>query len=124
MAKFALIMGAVYGLLAVVLGAFGAHALGEALTDRMQSVWHTAEQYQFYHALALIALGLFTRISPADTLTTAAIFFFTAGTLIFSGSLYLLAISGVHWLGVITPVGGTVLIIGWALLLVAACVRL
>lgn len=124
MAKYALAIGAFYGLLAVVLGAFGSHALGDTLSERMLSIWRTAEQYQFYHALALIALGLLIRQGIGGALTTAAVVSLALGVFIFSGSLYLLATTGVRWLGAITPIGGTVLIIGWVLFLLTALIRL
>lgn len=123
MAKFALAIGTFYGLLAVLLGAFGSHALDNMLSDRMLSIWRTAEQYQFYHALALIALGLLIRQGTGGALTTAAVISFALGVLVFSGSLYLLAATGTRWLGAITPIGGTVLIIGWVLFLLTALIR-
>ncbi|NNC24005.1 DUF423 domain-containing protein [Salinisphaera sp. USBA-960] len=123
MAQAALIIGGLYGLLAVVLGAFGAHALGDTLTTRMQSIWHTAEQYQFYHALALLLLGVLARLGMAGGLTNAAVVCFALGTLVFSGSLYVLAITNVSQLGAVTPIGGVLLIIGWALFIAAVLMR-
>lgn len=117
--RITLIVAALYGGLAVCLGAFGAHALASHLSDKMQAVWHTAEQYQFYHALALLALGLLMRTGLNGPAMTMAAWCFIAGTLIFSGSLYLLAGSGIRVLGAITPVGGVLLIVGWLALLVA-----
>ena len=118
MIRLTLVFAALYGGLAVCLGAFGAHALSAHLSERMQAVWHTAEQYQFYHALTLLALGLLMRSGLAGTAITTAAWCFIAGTLIFSGSLYLLAGSGVKILGAVTPIGGVLLIIGWIALLV------
>lgn len=120
MAHFALLAAAVYGLLGVVFGAFGAHALSARLSQEMQSVWHTAVEYQFYHALALLALGILLRMSPSSAWLSAAALCFCAGVLVFSGSLYGLALSGIRWLGAITPVGGLLLIAGWLCLLVAS----
>src|SRR5699024_7880620 len=94
MIRLTLIVGAIYGGLAVCLGAFGAHALSSRLSAEMQTVWHTAEQYQFYHALGLLALGLLMRAGFTCAAMTTAAWCFIAGTLIFSGSLYLLAGSG------------------------------
>lgn len=119
MARFALIAGSSYGLLAVILGAFGAHALAQRLSSEMQAIWHTAEQYQFYHALALLAIGLLARQGLAGSAMTIAAWSFTTGILIFSGSLYVLAFSGVRMLGAITPIGGVLLIVGWVALIVA-----
>lgn len=118
MMRFALAAGSLYGLLAVCLGAFGAHALSSRLSDNMQAIWHTAEQYQFYHALALLAVGLLLRQGLAGTSMNIAALCFTIGTLIFSGSLYVLAFTGVKILGAITPIGGVLLIAGWIALLV------
>lgn len=118
MMRFTLIAAGVYGLLAVCLGAFGAHALSTRLSDHMQAIWHTAEQYQFYHALALLAVGVLMRQGLAGASMNTAALCFTIGTLIFSGSLYVLAFSGVKILGAITPIGGVLLIAGWIALLI------
>lgn len=118
MIRFTLLAAAVYGGLAVCLGAFGAHALAAHLSAKMQAVWHTAEQYQFYHALALLALGLLMRTGVVGAAITTAAWCFITGTLIFSGSLYVLAGSGVKILGAVTPIGGVLLIAGWIALAV------
>lgn len=118
MIRLTLTFAAIYGGLAVCLGAFGAHALSSYLSERMQTIWHTAEQYQFYHALALLALGLLMRTGMTGAALTTAAWCFIIGTLVFSGSLYWLAGSGVKILGAITPIGGVLLIIGWIALLV------
>lgn len=118
MTQFALAVGSLYGLIGVLLGAFGAHALSDRLPAEMQAVWHTAVQYQFYHALALLAAGLLARQGLAGAGLATATVCFALGTVIFSGSLYTLALTGVRWLGAITPIGGVLLIIGWAALLV------
>lgn len=120
MIRLALVVGALYGALAVCLGAFGAHALESRLSGKMLAIWHTAEQYQFYHALALLALALLMRTGVTGAAMTTAVWCFVIGTLIFSGSLYLLAGSGVKILGAITPIGGVLLIIGWIALLAGA----
>ena len=119
MTRFVLVAGALYGGLAVMLGAFGAHALSARLTAEMQAVWHTAEQYQFYHALALLAVGVLARQGLTGAATGVAGLCFAAGVLIFSGSLYVLALTGVRWIGAITPFGGVLLIVGWMALVVA-----
>lgn len=117
MPQFVLAAAAVYGLLGVILGAFGAHALSARLTQDMQAIWHTAVEYQFYHALALLGLGILLRMLGANAWWHAAGWCFAAGILVFSGSLYTLALSGVRWWGAITPIGGLLLIAGWATLL-------
>lgn len=118
MAKLWLILGAGYGLLGVLLGAFGAHALRARLSADMLRVWDTAVQYQFWHALALLAVGLLALRWEGAWLTTAG-GAFALGVLVFSGSLYALALSGVRGLGAVTPVGGLLLMAGWLFLLVA-----
>ncbi|ERJ19561.1 Putative membrane protein [Salinisphaera shabanensis E1L3A] len=117
MTQFALAAGSLYGLIGVLLGAFGAHALASKLSADLQAIWHTAVQYQFYHALALLAVGLLARQGMAGASMMTATVCFALGTLIFSGSLYVLAFSGIRWLGAITPIGGVLLIVGWAALL-------
>lgn len=103
--------GAALGGLAVMLGAFGAHALREAIGVQALGWWETAVQYQMWHALAVLALGLsglqWARL-PAWLLT--------AGALVFSATLYAMALGGPHWLGAVTPFGGLAMICGWALL--------
>ena len=111
MSQFALAAGSLYGLIGVLFGAFGAHALASRLPADLQAIWHTAVQYQFYHALALLLVGLLARQAGAGAVTAGWILF--AGTLVFSGSLYALVLSGQKWLGAITPLGGTALIVGW-----------
>lgn len=111
--------GAWLMLLGVGAGAFGAHGLRSRLTPEMLSVWETAVRYQIYHALALLALaGVFDRLPPGAVSTSGWCFF--SGVLIFSGSLYALSLSGLRWLGAITPVGGLLFLAGWALLIVNA----
>ena len=119
MTQFALAAGSLYGLIGVLLGAFGAHALSSRLSADMQAIWHTAVQYQFYHAFALLAVGVLARQGLAGASLATATICFALGTLIFSGSLYVLALSGVRWLGAITPFGGVLLIVAWIALLLA-----
>lgn len=115
-AKLWLALGAAYGFLAVGLGAFGAHALKARLTPDLLAVWRTAVEYHFYHALALLAVGLLARqLPPSGALNTSGVCF-ALGVLLFSGSLYALALSGVRVLGAITPLGGVLFLIGWACL--------
>lgn len=105
------------GLLAVVLGAFGAHALRAQLDPRAMGIYETAVQYHFAHSLALLAVGLLYRTAVSPRLLGFAGLAFSTGLLLFSGSLYLLAVTGIRWLGAITPLGGLAFIAGWSLLL-------
>jgi uncharacterized membrane protein YgdD (TMEM256/DUF423 family) len=121
MEKLFLTAGAVWGGLAVALGAFGAHALKASLTAAGRfDTFETAVRYQMYHALALLVVGLLLRQLPdaARPLTWAG-WGFLLGSLIFSGSLYLLCFTGARWWGAVAPIGGTLMLLGWAALLVA-----
>lgn len=111
--------GAILCGLGVVLGAFGAHGLRERLTEEMLVVFETGVRYHFIHALALFVVAWAASRWPGP-LVGAAGWLFVAGIAIFSGSLYVLSISGIRWLGAITPIGGLCMIAGWALLAVAA----
>lgn len=119
MARLWLGLAAISGFLAVALGAFGAHALKTRLTPEMLAVWRTGVDYQFYHALALLLLGMLARQTPSGTLDLAG-GCFAAGIVLFSGSLYALALSEVRVLGAITPFGGLLFLAGWLLLGYAA----
>ncbi|WP_101675730.1 DUF423 domain-containing protein [Alloalcanivorax mobilis] len=119
--KYLLVLGALNGALAVILGAFGAHGLKSRVDAAMLEVWSTASQYHFYHALALLLVGLLARQLGATGLVTAGWILF-AGMLVFSGSLYVLVLSGQKWLGAVTPLGGLALIVGW-LWLAATLIR-
>lgn len=120
MAKALLLTAALSGLTAVALGAFGAHGLKARLGVDMLAVYQTGVQYHFYHTLALLAVALLSLQAPQQALLKWSGGLFIAGILIFSGSLYLLALSGVRWLGAITPIGGVAFIGGWLLLAIAA----
>ena len=100
-----------------ILGAFGAHGLRERLTPEMLVVFETGVRYHLIHGLGLLAIAWAASRWP-DTYVNIAGNLFVAGILIFSGSLYVLAITGIRWLGAITPIGGVCLIIGWGLLAV------
>lgn len=113
------IAGAILAFLAVGAGAFGAHALRARVAPDLLEVFETGARYNMYHALALLAAGWAAGQWPG-ALSTAAGWLFIAGTLIFSGSLYLLALTGVRWLGAITPIGGVAFLAGWACLALAA----
>lgn len=120
MAKLFLTLGSVSALFAVVLGAFGAHALKARLEPAALAIFETASQYHFYHSLALLAVGLVALSQPQAGLLRFSGWLFFAGILVFSGSLYVLSVSGVRWLGAITPLGGLSFIAGWACLAVAS----
>jgi uncharacterized membrane protein YgdD (TMEM256/DUF423 family) len=113
--------GALLALLAVMLGAFGAHALKSSLDSYALSIFETAARYQMTHAIALLIVGVTGMIGVLEQrwLNWAALAF-GAGIIFFCGSLYLLAFSGVKWLGAITPLGGLMLMSGWLLLSIAA----
>jgi uncharacterized membrane protein YgdD (TMEM256/DUF423 family) len=114
--KTLLILGAINGALAVMLGAFGAHGLKARVEESLLHTWATASDYHFYHALALLLVGLLAKqFNEAASLIAAGWVLF-AGMLIFSGSLYTLVLSGQRWLGAITPIGGVLLIVGWLML--------
>ncbi len=102
-------------LLGVVLGAFAAHGLKARLSEHSLAVFQTGVHYQFLHSLALLFLGLAYRLGIADPLLKAAGICFIIGILFFSGSLYWLANGGPRWLGPITPIGGTLFLVGWFL---------
>jgi uncharacterized membrane protein YgdD (TMEM256/DUF423 family) len=119
-ARFFLISGALSAALAVVLGAFGAHGLRGRLPADLLAIYQTGCQYHVYHALGLLAVGLLGLHLPASTALRASGWLMLAGTLLFSGSLYLLAVTGQRWLGAITPLGGVAFIGAWLLLAWAA----
>jgi uncharacterized membrane protein YgdD (TMEM256/DUF423 family) len=117
-ARLFLAIGATYGFLGVALGAFGAHALRARLAPDLLAVYHTGVEYQFYHAFALLVVGLLMSVRPAAALKIAG-WCFAGGVLLFSGSLYVFVVSGVRGLGVVTPVGGLLFMVGWGALLVS-----
>jgi uncharacterized membrane protein YgdD (TMEM256/DUF423 family) len=130
--KLWLLLGALLGCLAVALGAFGAHGLETALESQRQMAsglseaeiakklanWETAARYQMYHALALVGVGLLASRRCGRAINLAGVAF-TLGTLIFSGCLYALVLTGHKWLGAVVPLGGAFLIVGWICLAVA-----
>lgn len=116
MKRTALFIGASAGMLGVIAGAFGAHGLRHHVSPEMLGVWHTAAEYQMYHALALLVISRMERGGA----TAAAMWFFTAGIVFFSGSLYAMVLTNFRGLGTITPIGGVCFIIGWALLALSA----
>jgi uncharacterized membrane protein YgdD (TMEM256/DUF423 family) len=112
-------LGAASGFVAVAAGAFGAHALRARLGPDLLAVFETAARYQMYHALALLAVAWVAARWPGPLAAWAG-WLFVGGTLLFSGSLYALALSGVRWLGAITPLGGAAFLAGWICLALAA----
>jgi uncharacterized membrane protein YgdD (TMEM256/DUF423 family) len=115
-----LLIGAIAALVGVALGAFGAHGLRGRLSPEMLQVFETGVRYHMYHALALVAAALAGANLPGSRLVTSAGWLFAAGIVLFSGSLYALAISGIRVLGAVTPFGGLAFILGWACLALAA----
>jgi uncharacterized membrane protein YgdD (TMEM256/DUF423 family) len=118
-AKIWLMLGSVGMLLAVVMGAFGAHALKKVLAPDLMAVYETAVHYHVYHALGLLALGLLALHLPSMALLRWSGVLMAAGLVLFSGSLYALSLSGLRWLGVITPIGGAAFLAAWLLFAVA-----
>ena len=119
MTKIFVLAAAIFGSLGVAAGAFGAHGLEDRLTPDALEIWKTAATYQMYHALALLGAAWLAHEVPSTATTTAG-WCFIGGILVFSGSLYLLALTGVGKLGAITPFGGLALIAGWIAIFVAA----
>jgi uncharacterized membrane protein YgdD (TMEM256/DUF423 family) len=130
-ASFWLRVGAIWGFLAVAMGSFGAHGLRERFeslgslpgglsTERLQANFQTGTQYQMYCAFALLAVGLMAQSGRSGTSLDVAGWLFLLGSLVFSGSLYILCITGEKWLGMITPIGGVAMLAGWIALAVAA----
>lgn len=114
-----IVIGAVSAFVSVAAGAFGAHALKARLTPDMLTIFETGNRYQMYHSLGLIAVGLFAAHRPSGLLNGAG-WAMLVGILVFSGSLYALALSGVRALGAITPIGGMGFLVGWVLFALAA----
>lgn len=115
-------IGALLGFAAVAAGAFGAHGLRNRLSPDMLNVFEIAVRYQMYHALALLAVSWFATRVPGGAVQLAG-WFFLAGVVVFSGTLYLLTLTGARWLGAVTPLGGLALLAGWACLIWAAFAR-
>lgn len=118
--KIFMLLGAFAAALAVALGAFGAHALKARLAPDLLVVYQTAVQYHFYHALGLVLVGLALVHWPDSAWAKLSGWIMLAGIVLFSGSLYLLTLTGQRWLGAITPVGGVAFIAAWVLFAVGA----
>ena len=108
-------IGSVFAFLAVGLGAFGAHALQGSFSAGMADVYETGVRYQFYHALGLLAVAYAVERWPTSAAPLAG-WLFVVGIVLFSGSLYLLSLTGVRVLGIVTPFGGLAFLAGWAIL--------
>ena len=119
MARLFLVAGAVLAALGVAMGAFGAHALKSMLSAERLAVYHTAVQYHIGHALGLLLVGVLANQGSANTLMNVSGWLMLAGVVVFSGSLYTLTLTGVRWLGMVTPVGGVALIAAWVTLAIA-----
>lgn len=118
MAKLFLVSASLSGFFAVALGAFGAHGLKNKLSPEMLNVYQTAVQYHFYHTFALALVGLLCLHMSDTALLRVSGYGFMAGMVLFCGSLYLLSITGMSWLGPITPIGGLAFLIAWLTLAV------
>lgn len=118
MANLFISLAAFCAMLAVAFGAFGAHALKGRLDTYALGVFETAVQYHFMHSLALLAVGILALSQPHTVLLKSAGWLFLVGIVVFSGSLYCLSLTGIKWLGAITPLGGLCFIAGWACLTV------
>ncbi|PKE17230.1 DUF423 domain-containing protein [Macrococcoides caseolyticum] len=116
--KLFLIIGAVNAMLAVALGAFGAHGLEGKLSEKYMDVWDKATTYQMYHALGIIVIAILNGTTKMN-LNTAG-WLMTLGIIFFSGSLYILALTQIKVLGAITPIGGVLFIVGWVMMMIAA----
>jgi uncharacterized membrane protein YgdD (TMEM256/DUF423 family) len=116
MPRLFLLLAAINGFLAVSLGAFAAHGLRARLSPDLLATFQTGVQYHMIHTLALFGVGLLAFQLPATASLRISGYLFMAGIVLFSGSLYVLAVSGVRWLGAITPFGGLAFLAGWVLL--------
>jgi uncharacterized membrane protein YgdD (TMEM256/DUF423 family) len=118
-AKLFLILGGINAALVVMLGAFGAHGLKAKLTAEMLAVYQTGVHYHLFHALGLLAVGLVaTQIADSVWLKWSG-WLMLAGIILFSGSLYVLSVSGMRWLGMVTPFGGAAFIAAWIVFVIA-----
>ena len=117
-AKLFLVLGSLNAALAVMFGAFGAHALKARVSTEMLAVYQTAVQYHFYHALGLVLVGLAVTQLPESVSLKWSGGLMLAGIVLFSGSLYGLSLSELRWLGVVTPFGGAAFIAAWIVFVV------
>lgn len=120
MAKVWIALASMFGFAAVALGAFGAHGLKGKLTPELFAAFTTGVQYHFYHTFALLVVAVLMLKWPAERWLSVSAVMFALGILLFSGSLYALALGGPRWLGPITPLGGLSFMVGWLTLMMAA----
>ncbi|MEZ4618665.1 MAG: DUF423 domain-containing protein [Caldilineaceae bacterium] len=120
MERLFFILASILGGLGVALGAFGAHAMRGRIAENLLANYETGVRYHFYHALALVAVVVAIQRWPNSNLPIIAGWLFVAGIVIFSGSLYIMAFTGLRWLGAITPIGGVALIAAWICLALMA----
>ena len=118
--KIFVLLGSFNAFLGVALGAFGAHGLKSRVSPEMLTVWQTAVQYHLVHALGLVLLGILCHLMPETALARSAGWALLVGILLFSGSLYIMVLSGIRSLGAITPLGRVTFLLGWLLLILAA----
>ena len=116
MSKLIIILAGINGFLAVSIGAFAAHTLRDRLSPELLDTFQTGVQYHMYHALGLFGIGLLMLNFPTSNLLRISAYLMIAGIVLFSGSLYLLSITGTRWLGAITPLGGLCFLSAWVLI--------
>lgn len=119
MFRLAILLGAGNAALAIVLGAFAAHAIKDSLSERMLAIFNTGVEYHLYHGLGLIILGILIKQFPTTILLNIAVYLMLFGIIIFCGSLYALSLTGITKLGMITPFGGVALIAAWICIVIA-----
>ena len=116
MLKTGILIGSFFSLMTIVLGAFGAHALKDQLNEYGKSIYEKAVLYQMFHSIAIFVVAILNQFLDSTNLILI-VWIFVAGIILFSGSLYMLAITQIKWLGAITPIGGMLFIVGWIFLL-------
>lgn len=115
-----IVLGSLSAFLGVALGAFGAHGLKSRVSPEMLTVWQTGVQYHLVHAIGLLLIGILCQLMPEAPLLRNAGWFILAGTCLFSGSLYVMVLSDIRALGMITPLGGIAFLVGWLMVAIAA----
>ena len=115
MAKILLLFGLFFCGFSILMGAFGAHALKDKLSEYSMSIYDKAVFYQMFHAIGILVVSILGQLFNTQDFNTSG-WFFIIGILLFSGSLFILSVTGVKWLGAITPIGGVMFILGWFLL--------
>ena len=119
MFRLAILLGAGNAVLAILFGAFAAHAIQNTVSERMLVIFSTAVDYHLYHALGLIAVGLLIKHHPISKLLNYAVYLMLFGIILFCGSLYTLSLTGITKLGMVTPFGGVAFIIAWLFVFIA-----